>query len=213
MRIHFFDTESSGLIDKNPEAEVIEYAGAIWEDGEVTGRIHAYVVPQLPVHPKAAEVNGYTEELWRKRGACIWNLNNSRELGAWFEGAMIGGSNPDFDKKLIVRESKRAGVKVPAWHYKHLDLGSFGLLLQLEGEIENARLETLAAYFGIPHEAHTAMGDVEAAIKVWEACHDHFMFRPRIARQALINIAEQATEDGDTELAEYASNASEGIEG
>lgn len=213
MRIVFFDTETTGLIDKNPKAEIVEYAGATWDDGDVSGEFHRYVIPVFGCPAEAAAINGYDEAKWRGAGAETFKVPHATELRQRLDGMMIGGSNPDFDKKMIRASCERLGQPVPDWSYKHLDLGAYGLLLQLAGEIVNAKLETLAAYFGIPHEAHTAMGDVKASIGVWEAIHDRFLRDPRIMKAALLEIADQAATDEDTDLEEYARNASEGIEG
>jgi DNA polymerase III epsilon subunit-like protein len=213
MRVVFFDTESTGLIDKNPDAEIVEYAGATWDDGEVTGEFHRFVLPKNGCPDEAAKINGFDEAKWRAACARQFCGDDVVNLSQRLDGMMLGGSNPDFDKKMIRAECARLKLAPPDWSYKHLDLGTFGLLLQLEGAIANAKLETLADYFGIPHEKHTAMGDVKASIKVWEACHERFLRQPRIMKQALVEIADQAASDGDTELEEYARNASEGIEG
>lgn len=213
MRIVFFDTETTGLLDKNPHAEIIEYAGATWDNGEVSGEFHKLVWPRHGCPDEAAKINGFDAARWSAEGAIAFNAGHARELAQRLDGMMIGGSNPAFDKAMMRAECSRQKLIAPDLSYKHLDLGAFGLLLQLEGEIENARLETLAEYFGIPHEKHTAMGDVRAAIGVWEACHDRFLYRPRIARAGLLEIADQALKDGDTQLEEYARNSAEGIEG
>jgi DNA polymerase III epsilon subunit-like protein len=212
MRVVFFDTETTGLIDKNPEAEIVEYAGATWDDGNVTGEFHRYVLPKNGCPEGAAKVNGYDEALWKSRSARPFVAADRLNLAQRLDGMMLGGSNPGFDKAMIRAECARLELPPPDWSYKHLDLGAFGLLLQLEGEVANAKLETLAAYFGLPHEAHTAMGDVKASIGVWEACFARFMAHPRVMRAGLLEIAEQAKTDGDAELEEYARNASEGIE-
>ncbi len=213
MRIVFFDTETTGLIDKDPNAEIVEYAGATWDDGKVSGEFHRYVMPKNGCPEAAAKINGFSPELWAARSAREFCGADCVNLSQRLDGMMLGGSNPAFDKAMMRAESARLGLKPPDALYKHLDLGAFGLLLQLQGEIENAKLETMAEYFGIPHEKHTAMGDVKASIGVWEACEVRFLREPRIMRAALIEIADQAGKDGDTELQEYAANAAEGIEG
>lgn len=213
MRIVFFDTETTGLIDKNPDAEIVEYAGATWDDGNVTGKFHRRILPHFGCPPEAAKINGYDFAAWKASGAEVMRVADLADLRARLDGMMLGGSNPGFDKAMVRAACARLSQPAPDWSYKHLDLGAFGLLLQLEGVVENAKLETLAAYFGIPHEAHTAMGDVMASIGVWEACFERFMRTPNVMRSALVEIADQAASDDDTELEEYARNASEGIEG
>jgi DNA polymerase-3 subunit epsilon len=213
MRILFFDTETTGLIHKNPDAEIISYGGVTWDDGELSGKFQVYVLPKHGCPEEVAKVNGYNETMWRQHGAVPWSADNSRELKQRLDGMFMGGSHPACEQDRVRAECRRAGAPVPDWNYKALDVGGLALPLQMAGEVPNCKLVTLAEYFGVPHDAHTALGDAIAAAHVWEALCDRFHFDPQVMRAALLEIADQAATDGDTDLEEFARNASEGIEG
>jgi DNA polymerase-3 subunit epsilon len=208
MRILFTDTETTGL-DPVLGAELIELAVIAWEDGATT---ELYEKPFLPKHgcpEAAAKINGYNETIWRECGAKEFTIADAKELAALFAGQYIGGSNPDFDKRIIEGECHRAGQPKPEWSRRSLNTASLAWPLWATGAVDSTGLVSLAAYFGIEHEAHSAIGDVRACIKVWEALYDLYIHRPKVMREALIAIAQDAAEKGDIDLATFAANAGE----
>lgn len=218
MKLVFLDTETTGLPEDFATdeigPEITEYAIADWEDGVTSNVVHKYVYPGNPreVTPGGFKLS-FEPALWRERRAIRWNASDDRcmheRLG---NGMLLAGSNPAFDMARIADECLRNGATVPGWSHRKLDLNSLGYPLWAEGKIAKTSLVALAEFFGITHEAHTSLGDMLASIKVWEALYDLYCFRPRVMREALIEIADQAEKDGDGQLHEYASNASEGIE-
>jgi DNA polymerase-3 subunit epsilon len=208
MKLYFFDTETTGLIDKNPDAEVTEIAIALWEDGAVK---ELYDRPFLPKHgcpEEVARINGYSEQLWKEAGAKPFSNEDASELQALLMGVYLAGSNPDFDKRMIAAECQRVGRQAPAWSHRSLNTASLAWPLWALGEVESTGLVSLTKHFGIEHQAHSAMGDVRAAIKVWEALFDLFVHRPKVYREALLAIA--GDEKTDPELREFAKISAEG---
>ncbi len=195
MKLYFFDTETTGLIDKNPEAEIIELAVALWEDGAVT---ELYEKPFLPKHgcsEEAAKVNGYNAELWLQAGAKHFTNEDASDLQALLHGVYLAGSNPDFDKRMIAAECQRVGRQAPAWSHRSLNTASLAWPLWATGAVNDTGLVTLAKHFGIEHQAHSAMGDVKASIKAWESLFDLFIYKPKVMRDALLEIANDPQTD------------------
>jgi DNA polymerase III epsilon subunit-like protein len=191
--IHFTDTETTGLDPVEQGAEIVELAVATWDserDGLVTEVYHKGFLAVRGCPPEAAKINGYNEAEWLAAGAKHFTAADAAELCKLFEGALIGGSNPDFDKRMIQAECHRAGKLKPRWSHRSLNTASLGFPLWVLGEVESAGLVPLAAYFGIEHDAHTAMGDVRASIAVWEAFIEMYWYRPKRMREALEFMAE-----------------------
>ncbi len=171
MKLVFLDTETTGLL-QHPGAELIEYAFAVWEDGKVIRGIDSQrVLPSNGCTAEAAKINGYTQEAWLAEGAQLFGQADVDNICSYLtDGCLIAGSNPEFDRE-------------------------FYIALSISG-LMTVGQDYLAHYFGITNPGeHTAAGDVETSIKVWEALHDHFMCRPRKMQSALKAIAENYQED------------------
>jgi DNA polymerase III epsilon subunit-like protein len=183
--LYFVDCETTGLIDKMPEAEITEIAIVSWCDGETTVDLHEKVKPKN-TKPDARFNKSYDEKAWRT--ADVWDAAASEAVAGILKGHYICGSNPDFDKRMITAECHRVGAKPPDWHHRGINTSTLGFPLYIAGEVEQTGLEHLARYFGIEHAAHTALGDCMAAIKVWEAFWDMYMYRPKMMREALLDM-------------------------
>lgn len=207
MIIHFIDTETTGL-DPLLGAEIIEIACATWNDGDVSEEWHKLILPARGCPEEAAKINGYSEADWRANGAQPFSIQDAKYLIDRFEGHYIGGSNPDFDKRMIEASCHRCGQPKPKWSHSSLNTASLAWPLWAEGKVEQTGLVALAAFFGIEHAAHTAMGDVLATIAVWEALFDLYIYKPRVMREALIEIA--GDDQTDAALRDFALAASKG---
>ena len=169
LAIHFVDTETTGL---DSTAEVIDIAIVRWCDGDSKVLLNEKVKPRNGCSPEAARVNGYSEARWE--GATPWDKECTLAVHELLKGAYIGGSNPAFDKRMIDLECARTHDSAPRWNHRELNTASLGFLLWVTGEVRGTGLGDLAAYFGVAHDAHTALGDCRAAIAVWEKMFDRF---------------------------------------
>lgn len=193
--IHFTDTETTGLIDKDSGVEIVEIAIVSWTDGATEELLHAYVEPKRGCPPEAAKINRYDPILWRQRGAETWDIDASQEVARLLEGAFMGGSNPGFDQRMIMAECHRTGQPNPNWSHRKLDTSALGYPLWVMDLVPRTGLVALAEYFNIKHEAHTALGDVMASIAVWEAFFDLYVYRPRMMREALEEVKRNTAEN------------------
>lgn len=192
----FVDTETTGLIDKYPDAEITELAVVSWCEGDKEVLLHERVRPKKGMPEAAAPFNkSYAEKLWAS--ADPWDVAATKAIHELLKGHYICGSNPDFDKRMITAECYRTGWGAPHWYHRGINTASLGFPLYLLGEVEQTGLEHLAKYFGVKHEAHTALGDCYAAIGVWEAFFDLYLHRPRLMKEALETLKE-LDEAGET---------------
>lgn len=226
MILNVFDTETTGAPEKepffhNPELgpEITEYALATWEDGKVLNFEHKLIMPQNWRETCTVdEADGivrtldgfplsFREDTWR--GRCVhWNKTDDQAMHRRLPEAMLCGSNPAFDVRMVNWELKRSGHP-PLPYLRRVDTSSLGVYLYFQGLIEGTGLERLAKFFEVEHEAHTAKGDVLATIAVLENFIDLYVYKPRIYREALQEIANCSPDEG---MAEFAANALKGIE-
>ena len=178
-RIIFFDTETTGILSRYPEAEIIEYTFQVWEDGVRGDFVTKKVKPGLPVPEEAARINGYTEEAWA--GAQPWGVEDWENVRRFFpsceanvkpKGIVVpGGHNVDFDIDMLNNQIRRFhGLHLPLdLSYRKVDTCRMAIALFELGEITSASLVNVARYFGIDTSlAHSSAGDVEMTIQVWE---------------------------------------------
>lgn len=176
------DTETGGL--DPTKASIISIAGQLVyaEDqvlkvpaGQDEANFESLVQPVLPVHPEAAEINGYTEEAWADAPSAKGALNAfcrwCDKMALIFEEPMWTGCNPVFDAKFLAADCERTGVELPSGlSYRLFDVQNLALPLLWKGEIENLKLATLRKWVGAEGEQeHTASGDVIDTIEVLEA--------------------------------------------
>lgn len=171
MRIRFFDTETSDLPSRNPNAEIIAYTTQLWDNGVTSEAQTIHLLPTGPVAEEAAKVNGYTPEEWARRGAVrsfgwedVTNLNNA------LHDQIVGGHNIEFDLDMVRRTFDRAKMAAPKPNYQLIDTQRQAAALVALNLITKASLVPACQYFGIDTSgAHTSAGDVTMTIKLFEA--------------------------------------------
>lgn len=211
FQLTFFDTETTDF-DETPEqaarVEIIEYAAVRWTDGNAQPLVHEYVAPRNGCQPGAAKVNGYTPELWSELKADKFSGVDADNIGSALDGQMVAGSNPDFDVRMVKREFDRIARPYPNWAYRTMNTASASIWMWMAALVQNTKLNTLGEYFGLEAQHHTALDDCYLAISVFEKMHDLYVYRPKMMREGLIEIAnDEAT---DAVLRDYALKLSEG---
>jgi DNA polymerase III epsilon subunit-like protein len=220
VKLTFVDTETTGLPDKEPflsspelGPEITEYAIADWNDGEVTGEFHKLIWPRNPPEPDAEGIcrtlagfpMSMRHDVWKRASAITWNTSDDRIVRERLSPNHLAGSNPRFDCDRFAFEMRRNGAlkngKVP-WSHRYLNTASLGYLLWVQGKVEKTGLVYLAQFFGIEHDAHTSLGDVRAAIGVWEHMYEEFIGRPARWKEALAEIVKHSP---DASMAEFAA--------
>lgn len=74
--------------------------------------------------------------------------------------------NSSFDKGFL--ENKKSKYSLAAKEVEWFDMMQYGRQLKREGKIENYRQPTVAQFLGIEYQAHSAIEDVTALIKIYE---------------------------------------------
>jgi hypothetical protein len=222
VKLTFFDTETTGLPDKEPffsspemGPEITEYAVADWNDGDTSNLAHKLIQPRnlhvLP--PPDAEgiyrtLDGfplsYRTDTWKHAKAVPWTRDDTELMRERLTPNYLAGSNPTFDCDRVWWEMNRLkpGGKKPGWSHRTINTASIGAMLWVQGKVEKTGLVYLAKFFGIEHDAHTSLGDVKAAIAVWEHMYQEFIGRPMRWREALTEIVKHSP---DASMAEFAA--------
>lgn len=133
-------------------------------------------------HPKALEVNGYTEEGWADAHdpAEVWH--EIAEKGLLSE-CIVAGQNVKFDTDFVEAAFRRHGIKQRISYHTY-DTVTLGLLV-LKPYLTSVSLVPVCVALGIPvKDAHDALGDVRLAQQVDMHCrevlnngehlHEHF---------------------------------------
>lgn len=163
--IAFIDTETTGL---DPDAhEVIEYAIIrVNPAGEETLRWETKIKPSNieSAHPKALEVNGYTEEAWADAPSMA---EVGHAIADGLENCVLVGHNVAFDETMLKSSLKRAGInrRIP---YHKVDTVTLAYEHLVPEGLESLSLDNIRKFLGWSAEgAHTAMKDVEDAMRLY----------------------------------------------
>lgn len=161
----FLDFETGGFSPAT--ADIIEAACILTDPSGKTilGEYVAKVTPLRPVDPGAAAVNGYTTEKWA--GVSIPLEQALIKILGFAKDAMLCAHNTPFDKAFLDDGMAKHKMRWPGRYYT-MDTYALAMPLLRAGVVENMKLATLTAFFGIDHnDAHTAMSDVRACREVY----------------------------------------------
>jgi DNA polymerase III epsilon subunit-like protein len=176
-----FDTETTGF----GEADVVELASIMILDNGKRFEFRKLMKPEFPIHPKAEEIHGISNEQ-------VANLQSSREVViGWLEHVkaialenkereiVFGAHNLPFDLKIISRHVSIENEK---------KLCSLKLAKSLQLKAPDNKLGTLYEYFKFTerYNAHSALDDCLMTEKV--------MFK--LFEQAGRNYYEEADNQG-----------------
>lgn len=115
--------------------------------------------------------------------AAIPSGQAAREIHIITDGAIIAGSNPNFDTDRLARLMECHGI-TPGWHYHHLDIPSMVVGCEAGGLIAQAgayppidvelpwHSSRLSSRVGVNPDdwlRHTAMGDARWCLAQWRA--------------------------------------------
>ncbi len=201
--LHFVDTETTDIIDRNPDAEITEIAIVTWssDEGKTNELLHAPLrIKKAPPADITKHNKSWDPAVNLAQETDSWQIAHSKEIAEMLKGAYICGSNPEFDKRMIAAECFRTGQPKPDWHWRGVNTASLGMMLWVMGDTPGCGLGHLTQFFGIEHKAHTALGDCYAAIAVWEAFFDLFIFRPRMMKEALEEIDHKIDKPGHNDF-------------
>lgn len=157
----FFDCETTGL---NPASdEITEFAYIrVRPDRSEESRLAQRVMPTHPelVEQRVRDLNGFDPDLWREAGA-VDQAAAAKLIHAASRDAVMVAHNTSFDWQFVDALLKRHGLSWEGRWYR-ADTMALAWPMLATGTIDNLRLETIAAHFGMEQrEAHRALSDVE----------------------------------------------------
>ena len=165
-----FDLETTGFNKK--EDRIIEIGAIKVKNGKVVDRFSTLCAPikagkQMYISTKITEVTGIKN---------VDLLNQIPESEAvkifmcWLGESKISVAHngAKFDIPFLKEACKRSNVEFKFTHILDTMLLSKALNYVNNGNIPNNKQETLARYFGIEYQAHRAVNDCEALLKIFD---------------------------------------------
>lgn len=167
----FVDVESTGL---DPSYhEMIEVA-ALLTTPDASKILESYEAKIRPnfiarAHPRALEVNGYSEEEWRPE-KCVQPGVVAVKLARMSKDVHLVGQNVSFDESFLTAFLV-ANLQEPKWNYHKVDLVALCWPLFASGLIEKTNLQNVAKFLGLnlEEQKHRAMADTQMAYAVYKS--------------------------------------------
>lgn len=185
------DTETGGLIPGRHS--LLEVGLAAYKGGEIVGRKQIYIEEaEYTVTPKAMEINKLDLAEVAKQGvpAYVALLNITGFLKQHFgtEPPKMLGQNVRFDREFIKHLFMRNNYDIDKFiHYRVMDIQVLAQAAKDIGylpEEVSTGLHKLAKFFGYePKGAHTAMGDIDTTVFVYERLLELFKHKEELPWQ------------------------------
>lgn len=171
MKQLYLDIETTGF--SREWNEIIELAAILYdpETKEMVDSFHMYAKP----------MRGLPENITKLTGITLDQLQNCKpewsmllEFCNWMEEhnfeTIIGHNCKTFDLQFIDAKCSKYDLNWSSSKFNIVDTLAFARQLKKKGLLksENLKQPTLGAYFGINYEAHSALSDTRALIKIYE---------------------------------------------
>jgi DNA polymerase-3 subunit epsilon len=171
--LFFFDAETGGLDAATSDMVEVACIRTDPTGKNVLGEYVTKVFPERPVDPKAAAINGYNPEKWATEAIRLYDAMPRLHLLS--RNTLFVSHNVAFDWQFYANGLKVwNGARWPGDYHKVCTV-NLAMPLLLAGKVENLKLGTLAAHFGVKHEdAHSALGDVRACRGVYLALMEYY---------------------------------------
>jgi len=176
----FIDVETSHLDERVGEILDLCIVRVDSRTMQEKARFQRFFLPTKPVDPGAAAVNGYTEGLWRARGAGVMTAGDLYEILAILDGAAITGWNVKFDRGFLWEAYRQLHVRLPAVDYHMIDVAGYAWPLVVAGRVRGLSLKYSRKFFGLEGEQkHSAEADVDDEIAVFKGYMSMYVGIPR----------------------------------
>ena len=167
----FLDIETTGF--SGQWDYVIELAAVCYDldDGKILSTFHKYVKPGRKIPQKITELTGITNEAVAH---CPSEKEVLMDFNEWFvvnkPTSIVGHNCKSFDIRFL---NERFSHYYLSWDVADIEIiDTLALARQLSKANKisppNLRQPTLAAYFGIEYDAHSAINDVVALIDIYK---------------------------------------------
>lgn len=165
------DLETTGL--DSYKNEIVEMGLVLMNQRtlEVIGTWERKVLPTRMqyAHPKALEVNGYTDAAWKD---AVPLTDAMREYAAKTAGAIFAAYNVTFDWPFMQQAFANTGVQ-HALDYHRMCLFSIAWDRLRDAGLSSYSLDGVSRHFGLPDEArpHRALNGARRAAEVYQRLH------------------------------------------
>ena len=169
-KILYLDIETTGF--SREWDEIIEIAAILVDSntGKDIDSFHEYIKPNRKITVKITELTHITNA---QVANCRSETSVLMDFSEWVTlsnpDVVIGHNCNSFDLSFIQARCNKLGI---TWKKPVNVIDTLALARQMNKEgiihTENNKQPTLAAYFGIQYEAHSAIEDVKALIKIYK---------------------------------------------
>lgn len=171
-KVVFLDLETTGF--SREWNEIIEVAAILYDEKtkKEIGRFHEYIRPKKPIPQKITDITGISN---MKVMNCRSEIEVIMDFLEWFyynkPDKVCGHNYKSFDKSFLVAKANKYDLTHNLNDIEEVDTLQLSRQLSKQGKINvpNHQQPTLASYFGITYQAHSAIEDVKALIKIYEA--------------------------------------------
>lgn len=171
MKQLFLDIETTGF--SREWNEIIELAAVLYdtETEEMIDSFHMYARPIKGIPANITELTGITNE---QVSNCKPEWEMLLEFCEWYDNhqaeVIIGHNCKAFDLQFIKAKTDKYKIKWNGATANIIDTLSYARQLKKQGLLntDNMKQTTLGAHFGIIYEAHSALADVRALIKIYK---------------------------------------------
>lgn len=172
MRYAYLDTETTGLHPGNDKGEIIEIAIiTVSHDKTHLAKWCTKIKPTHieTAHPKALEVNGYTEEAWADAPTFE---EVASEIHQRLEGSVIVGHNVNFDLKFLRHHFKESSCDLRLSHRNVIDTVTLAQEHLKPTGLESVSMDNIRRWLGWSLiDAHTALKDADDVRKLHNTLH------------------------------------------
>lgn len=126
MRYLFFDTETTGLIPKGANAiqdayqfpRIVEIGAILTDESKEIARFETLIRTDVPIHPKALETHGITEEMAAKGMSQLAALRAFSSLV--YACDVLVCHNVSYDRQLVMATLERLGAAEFLTYFRNL---------------------------------------------------------------------------------------------
>lgn len=168
--ILFLDIETTGF--STDWDFILEIAAEIVSDmGHVVGQFHELIRPGKPIPMKIVELTGITNA---QVADCRSERDVLRDFGEWVAthpcAKVVGHNCKTFDLRFIRERCAKYGLWWDISDMEIVDTLALARQYKKSGKLNvpNLQQPTIAEYFGIEYEAHTAIEDIHALEKIYK---------------------------------------------
>lgn len=164
----FVDLETTGLDEDQHEIIEIGWRLVGPDARTIFRERQAKIYPMYPerITPHTREVNGFSEETWRKEAVSL--KDELQIFLAHSYEAILSGQGLHFEEKFLRKAMKEMDLQ-PNWHYQHADTQKIAQPLYMLGKIKSPSLHDVAPYFGLSEQPkpHRALADAQLSHEVY----------------------------------------------